>query len=566
MDEARLQRDIITRLGALEIERKRGWDYHWLDLAKHFCPRRARFLDSGDETNRGDRVNYLEDNIGILSLRTLASGMQSGLTSPARPWFTLSLQDAALAETPTVKTWLHDCQKIMVNAFARSNFYESVHQLYSEAGCFGTGVMFVESDHRASFVCETLPIGSYALDIDKMRRVDTIYRRIEMSARQIAEQWPDRCPEYIKDMAARGTTEWLQVLHAVEPNPQYQEGAVNARQRRYRSVFMILAGASSSIAANAGGRANQILEVGGYYEFPALCPRWSVTGGDVYGSSPAMDALGDVRQLQSIIRDRNEIIEKNSNPPMIGDSVDLDLRPGAMNVSKGLIQGEEVVRPLWQSNFRVNDMQLVIEQIKEQTRETFFVNLFMAMLATDRTKSATEASIMDSEKMLLLGPVLDRFRAEFFQPLTERVWGIESRRGSFPPPPDEVRGQEIKVEFVSILAQEQKKIGIRAIQNLYEITGMMAQITGSPEPVYKLNPRDTVDDIANMLGVSPGLINSDEEVAERLAADAQKAQQMQQMQMAQEMAKTFADGARGARDAGLTPEQQAAMQDQGATI
>lgn len=100
--DAKLTRDemqhYLRRLKRLEQERKRGWEAHWRDLSRNFLPRRARFLDAGEETNNGESRNRLEDGTGIMALRILANGMQSGLTSPARPWFSLTLQNREMAE------------------------------------------------------------------------------------------------------------------------------------------------------------------------------------------------------------------------------------------------------------------------------------------------------------------------------------------------------------------------------------------------------------------------------------------------------------------------------------
>ena len=186
LQDPELTRHLRRRLSALENERKRDWETHWRDLARNFMPRRARFLDAGDPTNDGDVRNHLQDDIGILAVRTLASGMQGGLTSPARPWFSLTLQDEVLTHNQAVKQWLHDCYERMVNVFARSNFYDQIHMLYRELAVFGTAVMMVEADPDSAIRCRTLTAGEYCIDVNASSRVDTLYRRIRMTPRQIA--------------------------------------------------------------------------------------------------------------------------------------------------------------------------------------------------------------------------------------------------------------------------------------------------------------------------------------------------------------------------------------------
>ena len=554
-DDSKLARHLRRRLEALETERKKGWESHWKDLAFNFMPRRSRFLDAGEWTNDGEVKNHLEDDVGILALRTLASGMQSGLTSPARPWFSLTLQNEMLTQFQPVKEWLHECYERMVNVFARSNFYDQIHMLYRELGTFGTGVMLVEEDSETVLRCRTLTAGEYCIDVNASGRVDTLYRRIRMTARQIEEAWPDTCPDRICTMAKNDSGEWLTLLHAIEPNPHHREGAKNGRERKWRSVFMLLEGGT------------EILEVGGYYEFPALCPRWDTTASDIYGSSPAMDALGDCRQLQKITGDGRIALEKEVNPPLlISESAgidDVDVSPGALNYTTSLAQGQPSVTSLYQVRANLQALENTKAQLKQQIREMFFNDLFLMITQANRQMTATEVAERNSEKMLLLGPVLDRLRSELFQPLIERCWGIETRVGVLPPPPvqmvPELAGQEIKIEFISILALAQKQAGIAAINQTVGFIGQLAQF--NPSALDKLNTDEAIDEVAEMHGVPPKLIRSDEEVAALREQREQQMQQQQMMQMMQQGAQIAATGAGAVKDlGGMMPQSEEVAQ------
>ena len=547
-----LIRHLRRRLTSLETERKRGWETHWRDLARNFMPRRARFLDAGEPTNDGDVRNHLQDDIGILAVRTLASGMQSGLTSPARPWFSLTLQDEELTHNEAVKQWLHDCYERMVNVFARSNFYDQIHMLYRELAVFGTAVMMVEADPESAIRCRTLTAGEFCLDVNASSRVDTLYRRIRMTPRQIAEAWPVTCPERIKRMAELDNNDWLTLLHAIEPNPDYKPGRVSRQERPWRSIYMVLESGT------------EILENSGYYEFPALCPRWDTTASDIYGSSPAMDALGDCRMLQKMAEDGRIALEKEVNPPLLiaeSSGIDsVDVSAGAMNFTSSLAQGQPSVTSLYQVRANLPALEATKGQLKQQIREMFFNDLFLMITETHKNMTATEVAERNSEKMLLLGPVLDRLRSELFQPLIERCYGVESREGILPPPPvqqvPELQGKEIKIEFISILAMAQKQAGIAAINQTVGFIGNLAQLTQNPDVLDKLNVDEAVDEIAEMQGVPPKLIRSDEEVAALRQARAQQMQQMQQMQMMQAGANVAATGAKAVKDgmSSLPPE------------
>ncbi len=525
----------IRNLKRLENERKRGWETHWRDLARHFLPRRARFLDAGDETNNGEARNFLEDSIGIMALRLLANGMQSGLTSPSRPWFSLTLEDAALAEHADAKLWLHDTYEKMVSLFARSNFYDQVHILYSELACFGTGVVIIEEDPRITMRCRTLTVGEYVLDTGEDGRVDTLYRRIRMTPRQIVQAWPETCPEAIRALAEQDAGRWITILHAIEPfqstsayrttDKGYQRTGrgLKGNDRPWRSVYLVLDGSN-----------REVLEDSGYYEFPALCPRWIVTASDVYGASPAMDALPDCRQLQKMTEDGRLSLEVEVGPPMIvaEGTVNgpLDLSPRAINYTSTLTQGQEIARPLVQRQSRANLQALAVEKanIKEQIQRHFHNDLFLMISEAGKNMTATEVAERNGEKLLMLGPVLDRLRAELFQPLIERVYGIMDRAGMIAFPPPALAGQRVKVEFISILAQAQKQAGLSAVDQRVARTGQLAQVTGAPDARDKLNVDGLVDLYAELLGTPPNLVLAQDELTAKREA---RARQMQQMQM-----------------------------------
>lgn len=525
----------VRRLKSLEDERKKDWESHWRELGKNFLPRRARFLDAGEPTNEGKIMNRLQSGVGILALRVLANGMQSGLTSPARPWFSLDLTDKDLADTQPAKLWLHDTYEKMVRVFRQTNFYDQIHILYSELACFGTGAMIIEADAKNVIRCRTLTVGEYALDAGEDGRVDTIYRRVRMTPRQIDQAWPDTCPEDVRDMVKNDVQRWLTVLHAVEPNKSgHKRGSVKGNERPWRSVYLILEGAR-----------REVLEDSGYYEFPALCPRWITTASDVYGASPAMDALSDCRELQKVTEGSRTALEKEVSPPLLvfnkGIEGELDLSPTALNYTTNLTAGQEAVVPLSSVKANLPGAERWMARLENILQRHFHNDLFLMISEADKRMTATEVAERQGEKLLMLGPVLDRLRSELFQPLIERVYGIMDRRGLIAFPPPGLDGQEVNVEFISILAQAQKQAGIGSISQTLGFAAQVAQLY--PAIADKINFDEMLDSWAEMQGIPPQLMRSDEEVAELRAARDKQMQMMQMLAAAQQGADAANKGA-----------------------
>lgn len=540
-DMASRKRHYIRRLASLENERA-SWESHWQKLADNFLPRRCRFLSKGAQTNKGEELNKnLFDSTGTQAIRTLSSGMQSGLTSPAAPWFRIGLQDDLAAQAELFKNWLHATQLRLTNVFGRSNFYDQVHLLYSELSTYGTGCLLIEEDSANIIRCRTLSIGEYCIDTNAEGRVDTLYRRLRMTARQIEQSWPNTCPERIKDMAKQDNATWLEVLHIIEPNPNHNPKRQAGPARPFISVYALLDAEQT------------ILEDSGYYEFPALCPRWDATGSDIYGRSPAMDALPDVAMLQRMRKDGLEALAREVRPPLNvsngANGQTLDISPGAINHTSPLAQGQAAVTPLYQVRANLSDLNVWIADYQRQIKETLFNDLFAMLSNLNKQMTATEVAERNAEKMLLLGPVLDRLRSELFQPLIERVFGIMMRQGQIPLPPEELQGQEVKVEFISILAQAQKSKGIAGVERVVGFTMNLAQAW--PQALDKLNVDEAIEQVAEMVGTPPALVNSDEAVEEIRGQRAEQQAQAQQMEMMQQGVGMAQGAAKAAKDSGM---------------
>ena len=550
---------LVRRLKSLENERKKGWESHWRALSKNFLPRRARFLDAGELTNDGQIMNRLQSGIGILALRILANGMQSGLTSPARPWFSLDLGNKQLADSEMAKLWLHDTYEKMVEVFRQTNFYDQVHILYSELACFGTAVLLIEEDTKSVIRCRCLTVGEYALDAGEDGRVDTLYRRVRMTPRQIVQAWPDTCPADVRNMDENDVFQWVTILHAIEPNKERKPGGRRGDQRPWRSVYMILDGASQ-----------EVLEVSGYYEFPALCPRWVITASDIYGSSPAMDALPECRELQKAVEQARMALEKEVDPPLLVYNKGLsgsrvDTSPGGVNYTSGLTQGQEAVVPLSTVRANLPAAEQWIAKLENTIQRHFHNDLFLMISDANKNMTATEVAERQGEKLLMLGPVLDRLRSEMFQPLIERVFGIMDRKGIIAFAPPEVVGQQLNVEFISILAQAQKQAGIGGISQTLGFAGQVAQL--NPDILDKFNFDEMADAWADMQGIPPKLMRSDEEVAQIRAQRQQQRQQQQMMATMQQGAGIASQGSQAIKNLmPQSPEAQAAMAEQFAGV
>ncbi|WP_209687859.1 portal protein [Cronobacter sakazakii] len=522
MKNETLKEQLTKQLGMLEQERT-TFEPHWRELSDFIIPRGSRFLTS--EANRGDRRNNkIVDPTATMANRTLSSGMMSGITSPARPWFKLATPDPEMMDYGPVKLWLETVQNRMNDMFNKSNLYQSLPIIYSSLGTFGTGALAVLEDEEDVIRTMPFPVGSYYIANSPRLSVDTCFRKFSMTVRQLVREFGlNNVSSSTKSAFENGTYEkWVDVVHAVYPNMNRETGKMNAKNKAFRSVYF-----------EVGGDNDKVLRESGYDEFPVMAPRWEVNGEDVYGSScPGMIALGQVKALQLEQRRKAQQIDKQTNPPMIGPTSlktqRVSLLPGDITYVDQ-VTGAEGLRPAYMVNPNLGDLLGDIQDTRQLINSAYFVDLFMMLQNVNTRSMPVEAVIeMKEEKLLMLGPVLERLNDEFLDPLIDRAFSMMARKNMLPPPPDVMQGMPLRIEYISVMAQAQKAIGLSSLERFVGFVGNLA--SAKPEALDKLDVDQAIDNYAVMSGVSPTVVVPQEQAQQTRNGRAQQQQQAMALQ------------------------------------
>ncbi|HGF9257337.1 TPA: portal protein [Klebsiella pneumoniae] len=498
-----------------------SFDPHWRELSDFINPRGSRFLVT--DVNRDDRRNTkIVDPTATLAARTLSSGMMSGITSPARPWFKLATPDPDMMDYGPVKLWLEVVQRRMNEVFNKSNIYQSLPLLYASLGNYSTGAMAVLEDDSDVIRTMMFPIGSYYMANSARGSVDTCFRKFSMTVRQLVMEFGlNNVSDSVKGMWDSGNYEsWIEVIHAVYPNIDRDTAKLNSKNKPVKSVYY-----------EVGGDSDKLLRESGFDEFPIMAPRWEVNGEDVYGSScPGMIALGQVKALQLEQKRKSQLIDKATNPPMVGPSSlrnqRVSLLPGDITYIDQ-VTGQDGFKPAYLVNPNTADLLADIQDTRQIINSAYFVDLFMMLQNINTRSMPVEAVIeMKEEKLLMLGPVLERLNDECLNPLIDRTFSIMARKNLLPLPPDVLQGMPLRIEYISVMAQAQKSIGLSSLSSTVGFIGQLAQ--AKPEALDKLNVDQAIDAFAEMSGVSPTVIVPQEQVEQ---VREQRAQQQQQQQM-----------------------------------
>lgn len=523
---------MFNRLGQLKTERS-SWLMHWKELSTYLSPRQGRYFVT--DRNQGyRRHNNIYDNTGTRALGSLAAGLMGGLTSPARPWFRLATADEDLNRHAPVKQWLNDCTNTMLTVFQRSNTYRALHSVYRELGVFGTAANIVMPNFDNIIHNHPLTTGEFCIATDFQGKVTTLYREFQLTISQMVKEFGyDKCSVAVRNLYDRGALDqWVTVVHCIEPRADRDVNMIDAQNMAWKDVYFEM-----------GGNQDDLLRESGFKRFPAMCPRWDVEGGDIYGNSPGMEALGDIKQLQHEQLRKAQGIDYMTKPPLqVPTSMknrDVETLPGGITFIDAA--GGQGIRSIFDVNLNLQYLLGDIQDVRERVRGSFYADLFLMISSgQDGRMTATEVAERHEEKMLMLGPVLERLQDELLDPLIEVTFEQMLEARIVPPPPPELQGQELSVQLVSMLAQAQRAIATNGVDRFVGNLGSIAQF--KPEVLDKFNGDAWVDSYGDMLGVSPDLIVPNEEVAkirkQRAQAAAAQAQQ-EQMAAASQTAKNL---------------------------
>lgn len=527
MKDKDLRDSILRRWTELKTERAPYVD-QWLEISRLITPASGRFLSTiGTPQNLGrDRWNRIYNNTATRAANILAAGLMSGMTDPSAQWFALTTGDPNLDSSHAVKTWLDQVQRLLEMAFTRTNTYQALHHGWREVAVYGVMAICVIEDPQYGFYCVPLVAGEYCIGCSYRGEPDTLYRRFSMNAAQIVEKYGrEKVGHTVRQCYDAGNYERsFRVIHAIEPRFDRDVTKIDNQQMPWRSVVLLLDSDDD----------DGILEVSGYNEFPAVVGRWGASGSDVYSEeSPGMVALGDVKQLQHQELQKGNAIDYEVDPPKIlptsAKDREIDFLPGGISYIDMPSQSNQA-QSAFNVNLNLQHLSADIEQVKARINQAFNVDLFMMLTGATKQMTATEVAQRAEEKLMMLGPVLSRLNHEVLRPLIERAYAILQRAGVIPAPPPELVGQQLSIEYTSMLARSQRAVRAGGLTNFLSMVGQLAQF--KPEALQKINALAVVDEYADYYSVAPSVVVPNEEAQAAIQAQQQAAAQQQQSEQA----------------------------------
>lgn len=461
-------------------------------------------------------------------LNVLVNGLVGYSISPNIVWFKLSLQDQTALNLYGVKDWLETCEEIMLAKFNASNLYTQAAKFISDAAVIGHGVMLIDEDIKQQRLRYTkLPANEIYLDINEYGEVDTVYRRYNMTVRNcISFFGEDKVDTKVRE-DYKDPKKWnnpVEIIQAVFPRQDYNPEYKDATNKPV-AVFWI------------DNTNHKIIDESGYDDIPYAVFYWDRYPGFAYGSSPAQNAICDIKGLNIAKKTSWTIAQTSAEPPMkISEDIrEVNITPRGHTY---ITSADQIIEPIRTGENYPITLE-VLEGMKQDIKDWFNVDFFLMLQQKTAQMTATEVMELQGEKAATLSNLIVNLNEALLK-IIQRSFEILYNAGEFPEVPVALQeagfGGGMKVDFVGPLAQAQKK---------YHTMGGTAQALNIAGPIMQMFPNaaDFIDGDVLMKAALEGqgmpqrVIREEDDVKklrqERAIAQQEQQALMQQQQMAQ---------------------------------
>lgn len=521
----------IARYERLKAERS-NYDNLADDVAQFVNPRKSV---TTQRSPGSENTQQIYDTTAMRAAQFCASGIYS-YTVQGQAWFALKPRNKSLATNDGVKRFYGEVTEEMLGQLMSSNFPRAVYEGLQDFCSMPAGCVYLEEGTKDLLNFQAYAFGSYVVCNDANGIVDTIYRCFKMTPRQAMQKWGKKAlhPEMVKACGDDKLCDVLsEFMHCVYPREEYD---------REKRDWMNMPFASEYIDVK---NKHQLSE-GGYQEFPYFVFRFNKNPEDVYGHSPGMDLLPDIRGVNKMQQTMLVAVEKQVNPPWLipddgSSAYKWSAKAGSRNYWRATGVGNNKPEPV----IIQSDLNAGLEMVREERMKIengFFLDLFNMLAQRTETMTATEVLQRVEEKLNSFAPTWANLQAELFGPLIIRTLGILARAGAFnaiEAPPELENDADFDITYLSKIALASEMIKARSyFQYVESVTPLMS---ANPEAAMAFN--DTINlpktyrELAYNLGLPIQWTYSEEEAQERAAARQQAAEQQAAIQNAETAAK-----------------------------
>lgn len=504
---------------------------NWAVLSEYLLPNQfGAFQSHNLQGTRNTKRFY--DPTGAVAVADLAATIHTLATNESINWSKFIYRQDKLNDDTNACEWLEACNRAMFAAFSESNFYTEVNKGFQSWVALANMALLVEEvDDKDSTSIEFKGLQFKALHMSQIAwaegldsKINVVYWKFKLSARNAFSKWGDKCSKEVLRCAEKDPEKLFEYVMCIYPRDKKdvkinEIGLANPEDRPFAKVVI-------------DKEKGNVLEEGGYYEFPIMCVRWETLPEEVYGRGRGHLALNDVRSLSRLNELQLDAIALEVRPPLFATHRTImgnaNIKPGSVITVRNV---NEVTPYKTGSNWQAVFPQ--IERLVSSIRSIFFIDKLIFPPRNETGEmTATEVVERINQMQKVLGPTLGRLNTELLSPLIERVFAIMMRKpGALPEMPSILKqGQvDIDIKYVNPLARSQRIEEVQAITSWYRDLAMMAQVSQDPSALDNVDVDGVSKLSAKIHGVPETAIRSTQDVAK--IRESRAAAQQQAMQL-----------------------------------
>lgn len=490
-----------------------NWESHWQEISERVYPLYSRsFQGQNMNSIKGDKRNtQMYDSTARMALDRFAASMESMLTPRNQRWHNLTATNPYLNKIRAVGLWFDEVTDILFRYRygIKGNYASQQHELYHMLGAFGTGALYIDGLGRrdgGGLRYKSIPLHELYFCENHQGVIDTVFRKFPKTVRQAVQEFGadnPALPDSIKGKIDQSPEDEVWFLHHVSPQHDFDPERFDAKGMPYVSHYICLDN-------------KEIVREGGYQTFPYAVSRYVTAPGEIYGRSPAMTVLPNIKilneQKKTLLKQGHRAVDPVLLVHDDGVLDTLSLKPGAINFGGVTAEGRALVHALPVGNVAVGkDM---MDDERALINDAFLVTLFQILVDTPQM-TATEVLERSREKGALLSPTMGRQQSELLGPMIHRELSILMDQKLLPEMPPELLEAEGEFEIVydSPLSRAQKAEDAAGLMRTAEFAVQVAVNTQSPEPLDHFNWDMIIPELGHINAVPTRWMRAMEEIA-----------------------------------------------------
>lgn len=489
------------------------------------------------------KTEYIYDTTAIDDSKIMADGLLSALIPAGEFFFRFNVSnDNPGGVTEEYKSYLDRATDKQHRSLFASNYMLMMGETLRSLIVFGTGNEFSEWTKKTGLNFKDYDIGRYQALTNSAGRIDTMILEFPFTARQAVQEFGEEnvgksVIEAFKNEKKINEVFWF--IHLTRPREKRDPRMDDFMNFPFESIYV-------------GIKDKNIIDEGGYEEFPYHVPRWATTSGEVYGRGIGTEIQPQVRMLQQGKSDFNELGNKQANPPhdvLEGFEGEYSVVPGAVNIVTELPSAQVV--PGMQGNFvHTKD---TIEMERDVVHKAYYRDVWAQFtdLKGDR-RTTVEIRARQLEGLRRVGQPVGRIQSELLEPQMKRVLRLLIRNGEIPPPPPGL--ELIEIEYLGLMSNALSSGQAQGAQQAIGIAIEMDEVF--PGAKDNFNADEIIRDIARSLGTKSEHLNTPEQRDEIRQQRAEQMQKQQMLEMAQAGAKAYKDVSGAPEEGSLAGELQ----------